>query len=264
MANPEHLAILEQGVEAWNKWREENPKERPDLQEANLQGANLSGADFSGTVLEGANLSMANLNKAQMNEATLSGANLIWTVLEGANLSGANLSGANLSEAILIGADLSGAILIGADLREADLRWTNLNKAQMNEAILNGADLIGADLSWTDLSGARLSVAYLRSLSRMMNESERPGRVDFIRRLFNKSVRGVCLSVAYPALLSKRSTSVFHVRFYPPSYRTLSEIRHETNGEGTSLSQKSVDEIETDAKDAQITAVPTIDEMAIP
>jgi hypothetical protein len=24
MANPEHLAILKQGVEVWNKWRDEN------------------------------------------------------------------------------------------------------------------------------------------------------------------------------------------------------------------------------------------------
>ena len=38
MANPEHLAKLEEGVEAWNKWREENPDIRePDLREAILR-----------------------------------------------------------------------------------------------------------------------------------------------------------------------------------------------------------------------------------
>jgi hypothetical protein len=31
MINPEHLAILKQGVEIWNKWREENPDIMPDL-----------------------------------------------------------------------------------------------------------------------------------------------------------------------------------------------------------------------------------------
>jgi hypothetical protein len=31
MANPEHLKILKKGVEAWNKWRKENPDIQPDL-----------------------------------------------------------------------------------------------------------------------------------------------------------------------------------------------------------------------------------------
>lgn len=29
MANPEHLAILKQGVKAWNRWRSENPDLSP-------------------------------------------------------------------------------------------------------------------------------------------------------------------------------------------------------------------------------------------
>jgi uncharacterized protein YjbI with pentapeptide repeats len=36
MANPEHLAILEQGVPAWNKWREENREVYPNLSYCNL------------------------------------------------------------------------------------------------------------------------------------------------------------------------------------------------------------------------------------
>jgi len=31
MADEEHVALLEQGVEVWNKWREENPGIVPDL-----------------------------------------------------------------------------------------------------------------------------------------------------------------------------------------------------------------------------------------
>ena len=38
MANEEHLKILRQGMEAWNKWGEENPEIRPDLIGANLIG----------------------------------------------------------------------------------------------------------------------------------------------------------------------------------------------------------------------------------
>jgi len=36
MANEEHLKILRQGVEAWNKWRKANPNIQPDLGRADL------------------------------------------------------------------------------------------------------------------------------------------------------------------------------------------------------------------------------------
>jgi hypothetical protein len=56
MANPEHLAILNQGVEVWNKWRDANLGIilgiRPDLSWwANLSYAKLRGANLSGTNL---------------------------------------------------------------------------------------------------------------------------------------------------------------------------------------------------------------------
>jgi len=47
MANPEHLAILKQGVGAWNKWREENPNIAPDLSIAVLKEAHLKDATQS-------------------------------------------------------------------------------------------------------------------------------------------------------------------------------------------------------------------------
>lgn len=37
MANPEHVAILQQGVSAWNLWRMQQPAEKPDFQGANLE-----------------------------------------------------------------------------------------------------------------------------------------------------------------------------------------------------------------------------------
>ena len=64
MANPEHLKILKQGVEVWNKWREENPQIKPDLVNANLGGVNLSNADLSY-----ANLVIANFKKAELSGA---------------------------------------------------------------------------------------------------------------------------------------------------------------------------------------------------
>ena len=42
MANEEHVRRLkEEGVEAWNQWRKDNPELGPDLSEADLRGAYL-------------------------------------------------------------------------------------------------------------------------------------------------------------------------------------------------------------------------------
>ena len=61
MASPEHLEILESGVEAWNRWQREN-EVRPNLVKANLHGADLSGADLFKANLRAADLSGANLS----------------------------------------------------------------------------------------------------------------------------------------------------------------------------------------------------------
>ena len=142
MANPEHLEILKQGVEVWNKWRKDNPDVKPDLSEADLLNAYLKGADLEGAYLGAADLSAANLSEAN---------------LQRANLSEANLSKANLVGAYLRRAYLSGAYLGGADLRGADLGWADLNKAYLNKANLVGAYLKRAYLSEADLSEAELS-----------------------------------------------------------------------------------------------------------
>ena len=134
MANPEHLAILKEGVQAWNKWRAENAEDRPDL-----RGADLSGADLS---------------EADLREVDLSEARLIEAILCFANLSGANLYLANLSEAILCFANLRGARLSGADLSEADLSEADLRGARLSGANLNRANLRGANLTGADLGEA--------------------------------------------------------------------------------------------------------------
>jgi len=136
MANLEHLAILKQGVPAWNKWREEHPDVRPDLSEADLSGADLRRANLGGADLPGADLIGANLIGA-----SLFGANLTWADLSGADLSGADLSGANLSRADLTGANLSGADLTGANLTGAYLREARVGKAGFAFTMLGDNDL---------------------------------------------------------------------------------------------------------------------------
>ena len=93
MANDEQLAILRQGVEAWNKWRDEYYGDLNDRSNTNLIGADFSGADLSKTVLVGADLSRVNLSKANLTEADLTGADLSGASLIEANLNKANLWG---------------------------------------------------------------------------------------------------------------------------------------------------------------------------
>ena len=176
MANKEQLAILKQGVEVWNKWREENPEEVIDLtgarlsnanlSKANLRWANLFKAKLSGAKLGGANLFKANLSEAKLSGSKLGGANLFKANLSKANLGGAKLSRASLSEANLSEANLSKANLFkvdlsNANLTEANLRKTNLSKANLSRANLSEADLSGADLGKADLKEAILSDANL-------------------------------------------------------------------------------------------------------
>jgi hypothetical protein len=63
MANREHLKILKQGIEAWNKWRAENIRIIPDLSGAGLSFANLRGADLKGAFLGNADLCDAELSR---------------------------------------------------------------------------------------------------------------------------------------------------------------------------------------------------------
>ncbi len=122
MADPEHLEILKQGVEAWNAWRKKHSSDQPDFTRTFLIRADLSGADLSGSNLTRANFS-------------------------GADLSGVDLSGGDLS-----GTDFSGGNLSSADLSQADLRWaklsqTNLHMANFNKVALNTTIFAFLDLS---------------------------------------------------------------------------------------------------------------------
>jgi uncharacterized protein YjbI with pentapeptide repeats len=76
MANDEHVALLKQGVAAWNAWRCENPEVRVDLSRMNVDSEDLMD-------LSEANLRSANLWEANLNSANLRGADLFWAKLQG-------------------------------------------------------------------------------------------------------------------------------------------------------------------------------------
>jgi uncharacterized protein YjbI with pentapeptide repeats len=158
MAMDEHLAVIQQGVEAWNAWRQKNRQVRPDLGLANFRGKDLTGVNFRGVNLRSAEFHQANLSGANLRGANLSDANLFET-----NLSAADLRGTNLKRANLRGAVLQNALISGANLVKANLSHTNLSEADLGNSKLDGAELSGG----ANLSQARLDFAGLADVKLM-------------------------------------------------------------------------------------------------
>jgi uncharacterized protein YjbI with pentapeptide repeats len=156
MANEEHLKILRQGVEVWNRWRKDNPNIKPNLRGAYLKRANLHKGNFSEAILHEADLRWADLGSANLQRA----------ILSESYLSEANLFNANLQEANLMEATLSSTCLIDANLTRANFSYANLVGAILYDAKFHGAKfvrarLMGQDLSDADLSHANFQNAYL-------------------------------------------------------------------------------------------------------
>lgn len=118
MADPDHLAKIKEGVEVWNKWRDDNPEICPDLSEADFERANLMGADLVKANLIEADLSEANLRLTNLNEANL----------ERADLSGVHLSGADLSKARFFLVNLESAHLENSNFESVYLSSIRFNK----------------------------------------------------------------------------------------------------------------------------------------
>jgi uncharacterized protein YjbI with pentapeptide repeats len=167
MANPEHLAILNEGVEVWNEWREENPYIIPDLSHAHLSGADLSYADLTDTNLSYADLTDTNLSYADLTDTNLIASNLGEANLRYTNLSGVNLSEVNLGDVNLFHSNLSGANLRDANLSRADMTDANLAMSQVigtnfHNAILTGACIKDWNInSETNLDGVICEYVYV-------------------------------------------------------------------------------------------------------
>lgn len=135
MANPNHVKILREGSEAWNKWVATNVSIAPDL----------SNADFSHAKLPLTNFQEVDLSNANLEGADLSFSNFTWTELSSANLRKANLRSASFGE----------ATLRNADLRGADLSFTVFNGAELQQANLEGAVCQQTYFTEVDLSTTR-------------------------------------------------------------------------------------------------------------
>ena len=163
MANRQHLAILDQGVDAWNEWRELNPSVEPDLRGGSFQGRDLRGLQLDGADLVRADLREADLSNSHFRKANFRKANLTGATLESIQavrasfrstvLARANLSGANLRRAYLRKTDLEHARLIGARLIRASMVDTNLRFANLSGSHIYGVSVWNVDLSDADQEG---------------------------------------------------------------------------------------------------------------
>lgn len=125
MADQEQLSILKQGVDVWNKWREENPDVIIDLNDAYLFGMDLSRF----------NLQMVNFIGANLGVAKLCGANLRRADLRATDLSDADIRWADFSNSDLSRADLRRAYLNGANLKNAYMGFTIFGDSDLSEAM---------------------------------------------------------------------------------------------------------------------------------
>jgi len=158
MANGEHLAILEQGVETWNKWRKKNARIIPDL-----SGADLCDRHFTNVYsnkLKGLNLDDANLRGTKLCNTFLHDVYARYADLTDANLVNAtvlmcNFVGANFHHAALGETDFAHTVLWEANFSEARLESTRFTLAWLGNASFENAVLEQAVFGDNDLSRVR-------------------------------------------------------------------------------------------------------------
>ncbi len=168
MPNAEQIAIINQGVEVWNQWREENPDveidlsgvqfKNQDLHRVNFRGANLHGTDFSSSVLAWADLRDADLFEANfylvdmyqtdlrganLGESILVGTNMVQTKIDKANVSGSSIYSINVwdlegefeEEKNLVITDRGKPVITVDDIEVAQFVYLLLNNKKLQDVI---------------------------------------------------------------------------------------------------------------------------------
>lgn len=150
MANSEHLKILKKGVEAWNKWRDENQDEKPDLSGVDLTKCEFTGANFSNTNFNKARLHLWSVYDCDFSESNLTDIAAQASYWRNARFRGAHISGDLVLSRMYV-ADFSGASVQGCGLIDAELRFLRLNRTNfapyLSSTVINSWTIIASDLS---------------------------------------------------------------------------------------------------------------------
>ena len=163
MANDEHLKILGQGVDVWNKWRKDDLSIKPDL----------SGIDFHSLyrkypILERRDSRDPNSILAPiLRGINFDNTNLSYTTLRGVDLSNATLEDAYIWRANLKSCKLCNANLSGADISEANLDSANFTNANLRFVCLLITRALGTNFSGADFTGACIGDWHINSKTRL-------------------------------------------------------------------------------------------------
>lgn len=149
MADPEHLAILKKGVDAWNHWRIQNRDVPPDLSNTDLSEADLSGTNLMGADLSGAFLRKTILRKAQLCEALLANSDFLSADLTEADIRGAFVFGTRFIDTSLRNAEFEYAFFIHAAFGNNDLSETR----GLERTTHYGPSIIGVDTIYRSKGG---------------------------------------------------------------------------------------------------------------
>jgi hypothetical protein len=125
----DHVNILIQGVEVWNKWRKDNPEIIPQLSEVDI------------SEMQGFPNGLSNINLSN-------------AYLERTNLYGLTMENSNFEGAILYNSNCYGTSFKNANFRSADLELVNFSTAS-----LEGADFLNARIGTTVFGDCNLSSA---------------------------------------------------------------------------------------------------------
>jgi uncharacterized protein YjbI with pentapeptide repeats len=141
VADPDHVAALLSGAEAWAEWRHARPGLRPDLSGVEVEGGQLERFDLSDCNLTGAVLS----GRASFGSPS----RMRWARFDNADLNGARLAGL----------DLMGCSFRGASLRKTRWEGSHILWVEFQNADLGEADFGLSFVAWSSFEGARLDGA---------------------------------------------------------------------------------------------------------